>query len=118
MKQMILKLVLGLIFLVFTIVQYNDPDPMLWILIYGFVSVILVYGAFKTVSKTILIIVLVILGGFSLTLLPGFIEWISTPEKQEIFGEMVYKKPYIEETREFLGLWMAWFGVFYLLKNS
>ena len=118
MKQMIIKLVLGLIFLVFTIVQYNDPDPALWISIYGVVTAILIYGAFKPVPKSVLIIVLVILGGFSLTVLPGFIEWIGLPEKQEIFGEMVYKKPYIEETREFLGLWMAWFSVFYLHKIS
>jgi len=113
----IIKLGLGFIYLVFAAVQYNDPDPLLWILVYCLVAGILIYGAFAKVSKKIPLVILVLLGSFSLTLLPGFIEWVGLPEKQEIFGEMVYKKPYIEETREFLGLWIAWFGVFYLYKS-
>lgn len=102
----------------FTFVQYNDPDPFLWILAYGLVSGILFYGAFKPTPKKLTLIVLVVIGGFSVTLIPGFFEWLSLTDKQEIFGEMVYKKPYLEETREFLGLWMAWFSIFFIHKNS
>ena len=118
MTQKIIKLALGLIFLVFVFVQFNDPDLILWIFAYGSVSGVLIYGAFRPVPKKVILIALVVIGGYSLTLVPEFFEWLSLIEKQEIFGDMVYEKPYLEETREFLGLWMAWFSIFYLYKNS
>ena len=60
--------------------------------------------------------IIVILAVFSLVYLPGFYEWLITPGKDEIFGEMVYEKPYIEETREFIGLLMAIAGMVYQYK--
>ncbi|MCG8388879.1 MAG: transmembrane 220 family protein, partial [Cytophagales bacterium] len=32
----IIKLALALIFIAFAALQYNDPDPLLWMFIYGF----------------------------------------------------------------------------------
>ena len=37
---------------------------------------------------------------------------------EEIFGEMVYEKPYLEGSREFLGLLLAALGILYQLKKS
>ena len=36
-----------------------------------------------------------------------FIDFLQIENKNELFGEMVYEKPYLEGTREFLGLLMA-----------
>lgn len=41
-------------------------------------------------------------------------DWIQIEHKEELFGKMVYEKPYLEGTREFLGLFIAPAGLFYL----
>ncbi|MBT3442589.1 MAG: hypothetical protein HN440_02610, partial [Flavobacteriaceae bacterium] len=43
-------------------------------------------------------------------------DYLETENKEEIFGEMVYDKPYLEGTREFIGLLIAAFGIIYQLK--
>ena len=42
-----------------------------------------------------------------------FITYLKTNNKKEIFGEMVYDKPYLEGSREFLGLLLAAIALFY-----
>lgn len=46
-----------------------------------------------------------------------FIDYLQTDNKEEIFGEMVYEKPYLEGSREFLGLLLACVAVAYQLKK-
>jgi hypothetical protein len=45
-----------------------------------------------------------------------FIDYLNTENKEEIFGEMVYDKPYLEGTREFIGLLLAALGIMYQIK--
>jgi hypothetical protein len=47
-----------------------------------------------------------------------FLDWLSRDDRSELFGEMVCKKPYIESTREFLGLLIAIGSLLYLLKSK
>jgi hypothetical protein len=44
--------------------------------------------------------------------------WIQIEHKEELFGKMVYEKPYLEGTREFLGLLIAVAGMFYLYLKT
>ena len=46
---------------------------------------------------------------------PYLIDWLQTENKNELFGEMVYEKPFLEGTREFLGLIISALVVTYLL---
>ena len=41
---------------------------------------------------------------------------VNTENKEEIFGEMVYDKPYLEGTREFIGLLLAALVIMYQIK--
>ncbi len=99
----IISVISSLLFLSFTVVQINDPDPVFWITFYSAVTIICFLGVLNKQNKKI------VLAGMIASILvaayyaPGFIEWLGQPDKSEIFGEMVYKKSYIEETREFLG---------------
>jgi hypothetical protein len=47
-----------------------------------------------------------------------FIDFLQTENKEELFGEMVYKKPYLEGTREFLGLILSAFALLFQLKKK
>lgn len=96
--------VLFVVFALFAIVQLNDPDPIIWFTIYAVVAIIPLVANFKKIPKSILIVFLIILfiyAGFHFTYL---VDWLQTEHKEELFGEMVYDKPYLEGTREFLGL--------------
>lgn len=102
----ILRLLLGAIFLVFALIQLNDPDPMLWVFIYGVASGLFFISAFKPVSLQLLISVIVGSACFSLFFLPKVIDLFSVGQISEITESMKAEKDYIEETREFLGLWI------------
>jgi hypothetical protein len=46
-----------------------------------------------------------------------FMDWLQTENKSEIFGEMVYEKPYLEGSREFLGLLLAALALMFQLRK-
>jgi len=98
-----LNLLLALLFLSFAIVQYNDPDPFLWITIYSVTAIVCALAAFKKYYIPL------ILGGLAIctfelvTTLPEFIEWINMG-MPNIARTMKAETPFVEYTREFLGL--------------
>ncbi len=97
--------------------QLNDPDGIIWFLVYALVAGICLYSNYRTIPKYTLLLVAVLLlayAGFHFSL---FLDYLQTENKEEIFGEMVYEKPYLEGSREFLGLLIAALGVLYQLKK-
>ncbi len=116
MKTKIINYILFIIFLAFAIVQLNDPDGILWFLIYLSVGIICLLSNFITIPKAFLIIIILSLLAFSVFHFSFFKDYLQTDRKEEIFGEMVYEKPYLEGSREFLGLLIAALGIFYQLK--
>lgn len=99
----ITNIVLSILFLLFAIVQYNDPDPWVWIGIYSFMALISGLAAVNIYPSWILRGgILGCLIGLAI-LLPGFIDWLSTGA-ESITQSMKAEKPHIELTREFLGL--------------
>ncbi len=118
MKTKILSIVFFLIFAAFAYLQLNDPDPALWVTVYGLVAVVSLLRAFTIYHRYVFLGMIIALTVMSCFYIPGFIEYLSQPNKNEIVGEMVYKKPYIEETREFIGLLMAAGALFVLWRRS
>ncbi len=114
----IVNFVLAVMFLAFAFLQVNDPDPLLWILIYGLLAVTCILAAFEIYSFKFLIAVTVLLVGFSFVYVPGVIEWMGTENKADLFSEeMKASHPYIEESREFLGLMICVVVlIFYIFK--
>lgn len=104
----VLNLLLAVLFLVFAFVQINDPDPVVWILIYGATAVTCILAAFRQYYLPILIGLLVIFAGYSLVFLPGVGDWLQSPDKALLFDDIAkMQHPYIEESREFLGLFIC-----------
>lgn len=99
----VFNLILALLFLSFAIVQYNDPDPFLWITIYGIVTVVCALAAFKKYYIPLILGGLAICTFELITTLPEFINWINMG-MPNIARTMKAETPFVEFTREFLGL--------------
>ncbi len=96
---------LALMFLSFAVVQYNDPDPWLWITIYLAMTAFCVQ-AFRGLyySK----VMWAAGAGFlvyAALLAPGMYDWWQSPDRSLLFDDLAKMQYYyIEEAREFLGL--------------
>lgn len=92
-------------FIAFAALQVNDPDPVLWILIYGIMSVVSVMAIFDYYNRKLLIGLGVLYIIYMVILFPGVSEWLQQDDKSMLFDEgMKMQYLYVEESREFLGL--------------
>jgi hypothetical protein len=104
----VVNLLLAAMFLVFAFLQLNDPDPVIWILIYGAMAVISVLIAFRYYPKLVMVALLLIYLAYSFVFIPGVREWLDTDDKSELFDNVAKMEHlYIEESREFIGLWIC-----------
>ena len=101
-----INLTLSVLFALFAIVQYNDPDPWSWIALYGFVALISGLAAFGIYRKWAVLAGIGVCLVWMATLLPDFVNWIKMG-MPTITGQMKATEPHIELTREFLGLLIA-----------
>jgi hypothetical protein len=105
MTNKIVNFLLAVMFLIFAFLQLNDPDPAMWILIYGAMAVVCILAMFKFYSRVALIALLAIYVICSVFYLPGVQEWLSQGNKAQLFDNVAkMEHPFIEESREFLGL--------------
>lgn len=103
---------LAIIFVLFAYFQWNDPDPLLWILLYLYIALISGLAIVEKISKWI-----VFPGMFVCTLglaflLPEFINWLKGGAPTIVDG-MKAEEPHIELTREFLGIGISLLVLFY-----
>lgn len=113
----IINWVLCVVFLLFAYLQLNDPDPMIWVLVYGVVALLFALTNFIRIPN---IVFYAIIFGLILLCIQHFYfftDWLKSDDKTELVGDMVYEKPYIEGTREFMGLIIALIALGYLLKQ-
>ncbi|WP_345274987.1 transmembrane 220 family protein [Litoribaculum gwangyangense] len=116
MKKFI-NILLFVLFALFAVFQLNDPDPLHWFLIYGCVALISFIAIFKKLPKPLILVVVLGILIYSEFYVQYFFEWLQIENKSEVFGEMIYEKPYLEGTREFLGLVLAAIALMFQLKN-
>jgi hypothetical protein len=101
----IVNFLLAVMFLGFAFVQINDPDPVIWILIYGAMAVTSVMAIFEFYPKKFLIGLLVLFLLYSIVFMPGVLEWLKQENKAMLFDDLAKMQHlYVEEAREFLGL--------------
>lgn len=101
----IVNFILAVMFLIFAFVQINDPDPVIWILIYGLMAVMCIMAIFEFYPTKVLVGVLAIFVLYSFVYIPGVIEWLTKDNKALLFDDIAKMQyPYIEQAREFLGL--------------
>ncbi len=101
----VLNLVLAVLFLLFAFVQINDPDPVLWILVYGAMAVACVLAAFRYYYPIALVVLILLFAACAVTYIPGVLDWLQSDDRSLLFDDLAKMQyPYIEESREFLGL--------------
>ncbi len=95
------------LFIIFAGLQYNDPDPYIWIPLY-LLGAYICYAAIQhKFPKPLYLLGFVVYGIYALYLLfdkTGVIDWATEHNAENIVQTMKAEKPWIEETREFGGL--------------
>ena len=116
----IVNALLAILFMIFAFLQVNDPDPFLWIVIYGAMALVCVLAIFEVYFKKLLLALGIAFIAYCVILFPGVMEWLAQEDKSALFSEtMKMEYPYIEESREFLGLVICLIViVFYLVRTS
>lgn len=101
------NLIFTFLFILFAGLQYNDPDPLLWIPIYLFAAFLCWKASKGIYHKKLLVLGLGLYGLYAIYLLldkNGVISWASEHAAESLVTSMKAEKPWIEETREFGGL--------------
>lgn len=103
----IFNLLFSLLFLASAALQYNDPDPYIWMPIYLY-GTILCWLAFRNqFYPKAYIAGILIYTGYAVYLFfaaDGVLDWMQKHNAENIAATMQATKPWIEETREFFGL--------------
>jgi Transmembrane family 220, helix len=101
----ILNSILALMFMAFAFVQVNDPDPILWILIYGVMAITSVMAIFEYFIPALMYALALGYAVYLVILFPGMMDWYNSPDRSLLFDDIAKMQyTYIEEAREFLGL--------------
>jgi len=103
----IFNLVFCLLFIFSAGLQYNDPDPYLWMPIYLY-GAVLCWLAFKNKfypnAYLIGIAAYLLYAVIKIFQVNGVIDWYNDHDSESLVQSMKAEKPWIENTREFGGL--------------
>ncbi|HEY0054859.1 MAG TPA: transmembrane 220 family protein [Pedobacter sp.] len=87
--------------------QYNDPDPYLWMPIYLYPAVLCYFainGKYYPKAYLIGIVLYLAYAIFLFFNTDGVLSWINQHNAENLAQSMKATKPYIESAREFFGL--------------
>jgi uncharacterized membrane protein YesL len=114
---MVSSVVMGLLFLVSLALQYNDPDPIQWMLIYGAAATVSFLAPWKPVAKRLSLTVFVVALAWLFLLLPEILGVISF---SDLFLKMNEKGGAVEVGRESGGLTIVvvWMLCCFLARRS
>jgi hypothetical protein len=96
--------ILAILFLFFAAVQYNDPDPIIWISIYSYASLMCFLAAKGKYYKAFLMAGIVVSFVWSMTLTASILVALNGYGASPIFSLSMVKNREVEEARESLGL--------------
>lgn len=115
----IVNAILALMFMAFAFLQLNDPDPIIWILIYGAMAIVCVMAIFEYYIPKLMFALAFGYLIYCVILFPGMLEWMNSPDPNLLFDDLAKMQHlYIEEAREFLGLMICILVLaFYLFRS-
>jgi hypothetical protein len=113
----LINLLLTIVFILFASFQYNDADTLTWALLYSFVAVMSALAIFKRYSLPLLLAGISVFAIYFIYLTPSILAWIQSGD--DLMDQMSTNKPYIEESREGLGLLLGLITlVFHLMVRN
>ncbi len=96
-----------IIFLISAGLQYNDPDPYIWIPLYLYAAFLcwqVVKGKYLPKAYLVGMLVYIAYAAYLFFDKDGVISWAKDHNAENLVETMKASKPWIEETREFGGL--------------
>lgn len=105
-----LNIIFTILFLSFAALQYNDPDPYVWIPIYAYAALLCFLASKSYFNKWLYICGLMVYTTYACYLFVspnGVLSWITDNNMAAITGSMNDTQPWIEATREFFGLFIV-----------
>jgi hypothetical protein len=97
-----------IVFILFAAVQYNDPDPYLWIPIYLYPALLCYLKVMqKPIHKLAYWAGFLLFGAYAIYKMfdaNGILDWIQFHNASNIASTMKAEQPWVEESREFFGL--------------
>jgi hypothetical protein len=119
------NIIFTILFLISAGLQYNDPDPYVWMPIYLYGAILCLLAARRKFYPKAYLFGIVIFLIYALFLFfdkSGVISWATEHHAENIAQSMKATRPWIEETREFFGLLILIFALavnyFYSKKLS
>lgn len=103
----VFNIIFIVLFILFAAVQYNDPDPYVWMPIYLYAALLCYFALKGKYNPTLYYIGFAAYGMYALYLFfdkAGVLDWAGEHHGENIAETMKATKPWIEETREFFGL--------------
>jgi hypothetical protein len=103
----IFNIVLCIIFVLSAALQYNDPDPYIWMPIYLYPAVLCYLATKNKFYPNAYLFGIAFSTIYALWLFfdkTGVLNWARVHDAENIAQSMKATKPWIEETREFFGL--------------
>jgi hypothetical protein len=102
-----IHLVFALCLLAFAALQFNDPDPIVWILFYGICATVPTLALFNRPTKAVFWIAVLLCIINLVFYASGAYNYFLHRTQEPLMQSMNPDKPYIEEAREFLGVLIA-----------
>ena len=90
-----------------TVVQFNDPDSLMWIAFYALATAVPFLNLLKKYSALIGWPILAFGIGLLIFTVSGFLDFWQVKESESLTNSMSPDKPFIEQAREFLGTLFA-----------
>jgi len=116
-KKSIINWIIASIFIGFAVIQWNDPDPIMWICLYGAMALMIILKQMEYQVKMIFAIFALAFLAYGLYLFPSLMKWIQSG-MPSLAGEMKAETPEIEDMRELGGVvilfvtalvyWLRW----------
>lgn len=103
----IFNLIFCFLFIVSAALQWNDPDPYLWMPIYLFGAAACWLAFRNKFYPKVYVVGSLLFVGYAVYLFvtkDGVLDWMTQHNAENIAETMKAEKPWIEDTREFFGL--------------
>ncbi len=109
-----LNILLAVLFVLFAALQWNDPDPWVWVPLYLFAAIICVEAVRGNYHPILCITGMIMYLGYAALLFfenNGVLSWAREHDAESLVQTMKATKPWIEATREFGGLLICFVAV-------
>ena len=102
-----IELVFGITLLGFASLQFNDPDPIIWVSFYTICALVPLLLIANKFYRPLFWLAVVICTLEIINSAPGAYQYYLHMAEEPLMQGMNEQKPYIEECREFLGVLIA-----------